>query len=78
MDGEKIQIWAPFSNLAEVKASWNMDLLMKMSKMAQVPAYLAYDTWIKGFSLEITQAVKHVEFNAKAVNSLEATWGMNG
>ena len=55
-----------------------MDLLIKMSKMAQVPAYLAYDTWIKGFSLEITQAVKHVDFNAKAVNSLEATWGMNG
>lgn len=46
---------------------------MKMSKMAQVLAYLAYDTWIKGFSLEITQTVKHVEFNAKAVNSLEAT-----
>lgn len=50
-----------------------MDLLMKMSKMAQVLADLAYDTWIKGFSLEITQAVKHVDFNAKAVNSLEAT-----
>lgn len=42
--GEKIQIWAPFSKLAEEKASWNMDLLMKMSKMAQVLAYLAYDT----------------------------------
>ena len=46
---------------------------MKMSKMAQVLAYLAYDTWIKGFSLKITQAVKHVDLNAKAVISQEAT-----
>ena len=48
-------------------------ILLKMSKMAQVLAYLVYDTWIKGFSLEITQAVKHVDFNAKAVISLKAT-----